>query len=71
MQASQLLSEKPTSDAHPSNDCAPGGVFMSLHRMLMGAFMIATHMVFGCCVVGAPSLCARGAPQPFCVRRVP
>jgi hypothetical protein len=28
-----------------------GGVFMSLHRMLMGGLMIAIRMVLDCCVM--------------------
>jgi hypothetical protein len=48
---SQLLSEQPTSGAHPSNDCAPGWSVHSLHRMLMGDLMIAIRMVLCCCAV--------------------
>jgi hypothetical protein len=29
-----------------------GRVFMSLHRMLVSGFVIATRMVLGCCVMG-------------------
>jgi hypothetical protein len=41
-----------------------GGVFMSLHRMLMGGLMIAIRMVLGCRVVRLRCLLVV-PPQPF------